>query len=393
MSGPKGTSYVVVSPEELARREAAGLRARLIAQRSQIRLLEASAGPDLVKEVGQAPAVDLAAELAQLRLVEGQLSAHQGLLEEAVRQRYRNVALEAMRTEVQELQLRIDLDRASHMTARPSGGSEPRQPARSEVEDARLARTLTTAATLPAAQQEQVHVVLRSLAEARGAGHVSRATMLTTHLETLVEGLLRKARIRQALETDIRRLKACFAEVADAATRTDDEGLPGEVASAVAALDAASDREQLDMARSQLDQLRQRCRAAEDRAFVLRQAIEVLGELGYSVGEGEPVDDVRPFIVTSPRWPRHALQFVMRPDLAAFNTVPMAVAETDARDDVAFERATCEDLARLRSEFTRRGVVSELYHETPAAQLPMRRASSIAKRAAKTARRGREASK
>ncbi|MGN6302631.1 MAG: hypothetical protein ACTHN8_16235 [Angustibacter sp.] len=392
MSGPKGTSYEVVSPAELARREAEGLRSQLTQRRAQLAVLQAEAGADVVAATGAAPAIDLDGDLEQLRATSARLSAYETRLRDAVQDRRVAVAMREMAADANALDLHLDLPvpgSRRHSDASTASDAVARSDAASDAAlEGRLARALAAAAGLPDREQSEVRAALASVAEARRAGDSARAALLVTHVETVVDRLTRANRAVEAVRADVRALQDELALVSDQAAASDD--LSQAVARVAADLAAATTGSQVDGARRAIAALKERCRVAQDRRFVLQQSIEVLQELGYSVEAGEPVEGVQPFVVTSGRWPRHALQLVMRPDQAAFNTAPMALTDTDARDDVAFERATCDDLERLRAGLRRRGVVAELSHEVPAGQLPVRRASDAARRAATRAQKARE---
>ena len=188
-----------------------------------------------------------------------------------------------------------------------------------------------------------------------------------TEIEARVTRAASRHRGRQALA---RRQRAVEAEFGDLTVG----GSAEAAAEVLQRVREATDEPAVDRLVGELRGLRARATAVADRSFAITQAAEVLRALGYHVDQDEPADNgTSRMVATSARWPRHGLRLVFRSDQPGIHSSPMALSATDARDDVAFEEASCTDIGRLRAELERRGVTTRMTHHVPPGQLAVRR--------------------
>lgn len=336
MSGPKGASYRVVSEAELRRRAAEAARARVRACSQQIDELLLVAGRDAAR-AGRRPVLGARSDDPQALAAEER--AGQEYLErlrQVVAERRRSVAAAHLSAALGTLDIRIDF------TATPSGRTptpSPRPDQRARL-DALASRLVDVDdADLPALTES-----IRAAAAALDSADAGRAAQVVAAVQGRVADALHRAEDRAAF---VLRREALTREFADVP--------PGDPA----AVAAASDDLGLARARTLLQAARDRLRRAADQDFVVDQAAQALRALGYRV-EAQPGAGLDTLVARKDSWPHHGLRLFFPESEAAFTTVPEAYGATDARDDAAFERATCGDVDALVARLTAGGVPTEL---------------------------------
>jgi hypothetical protein len=219
-----------------------------------------------------------------------------------------------------------------------------------------------------------------------------RALAILAEVEARASATASEARAREVLAGRVRELEYVYADLAASESETAEQAR--ELLSGLRRLRHRAD---VESAAQELAQLSQRHRAEADRRFAIEQATAVLREMGYTVDldlDGAPGGDGAILAnAFSPRWPRHGLQVVFRGDKPSLHTVPVAIGDTDRRDDVAFEESSCRAVDELRDGLTRRGLSTEVVNRTAPDVLPVRRLVAATTRrsttTAKVARNGR----
>nr|NLI49210.1 hypothetical protein [Propionibacterium sp.] len=338
MSGPKGASYRVVSEAELRRRAAEAARARVRACAQQVEELLLVAGHDAVK-AGRRPA--LAARSDALDALAAEERAGQEYLErlrQVVAERRRSAAAAHLTAALGTLAIDIDFT-ATHSRRTPTPTPKPDQRARLDALASRLVDV--DDGDLPALTE-----AIRAAAAALDTADAGRAAQIVAAVQLRVSDALHRAQDRAALAVRRAALAREFADV------------PPDDPAAVAAA-AASDEHGLARARTLLQAARDRRRRAADQEFVVDRAVDALRALGYRV-EAQHGGGLDTLVARKDAWPHHGLRLFFPESEPAFTTVPEAYGATDARDDAAFERATCGDVDALVARLTAGGVPTEL---------------------------------
>ena len=338
MSGPKGASYRVVSEAELRRRAAEAARARVRACAQQIEELLLVAGRDAAR-AGRRPA--LAARPDAPEALAAEERAGQEYLErlrQVVAERRRNAAIAHLTAALGTLDIRLDL------TAARSGRTPT--PTRTPDQRARLDALASRLVDVDDAERPALTESIRAAVATLDTADAGRAAQAVAAVQTRVADALHRAEDRAAFARHREALAREFADVP-----------PGDPAAVAAA--AASDDLGLARARTLLQAARDRLRRAADQDFVVDQAAQALRALGYRV-EAQHGAGLDTLVARKDSWPHHGLRLFFPESEAAFTTVPEAYGATDARDDAAFERATCGDVDALVARLTAGGVPTEL---------------------------------
>jgi hypothetical protein len=379
MSGPKGIGYQVVSTEELARREAERIRTRVLT-----RLRQAREGSGRTVDLGASPDVSRIATmaLANLRHLEQEVERYASAVTEAVAAARVAEGLRRLRGSGSEIARSVQLEVSGK--ARPkvepveaADGSEDLTPDRLRARAQQAAETALSHGVEPG----QVEGLLAPVEKCLAGGDLRRAGLLVTQLEASVVADVRAARGLARLE---RLRQDCLARHA-AVTGDEADRLRER-------LRAATDAEQVTQIGLELDRLAEADDKEADRLFVLRAAREALETLGYRVEVDQAAPDVPRFTATRADWPRHGLNLLFPEGSSTFHTAPVAFAETDPRDDVAFEAASCADLTQLEAALAAQGVLTERVHEKQPGELPVRREvhTGASRRRTRNAERSRE---
>ena len=351
MSGPKSVSYRVESAEERARRELAEARAAQRTVRERVERLIAQAGGDAAR-AGKAPRVMATDEIDTVRAQTAALLAHAERLDRVILDR--SVARATAQVQAALGAVAVDLDIAVPV-AEPARTADPDVRREAGLED-----VVSHLATLPEA--ERAPLVARVLAAQEELTRVSpaRAIQIIASLRGAVADALRADAARASFERRRRALELEFADVL--------QTVPGSGAM----LAAASDDATLQAARRQLSEERERLDREADRRFVLAQAMAALRDLGYRVEakEGPGFDEL---VARNDSWRHHGLRLVLPVGQSTFVSVPQAYGATDVRDDVAFERASCADVASMCSALAAGGVTTQVVSGLPPGQRPLRR--------------------
>lgn len=357
MSGPKGASYTVVSEAELRRRAVEEARARVRACARQIDEQLLLAGHEAAK-VGRRPA--LAARATTVAALNDEERTGQEYLERlraVVAERSRGAAAAQLTASLAGLRIAVDFapaPAAPAPTAFATGTPDHR---------ARLAALAQRLPEVGGADRGDLAARLRTVADALPTADAGRAAQLVAAFETRVADALHRAADRASFE---RRREALAREFADVP--------PGDPAAR--ALATASDDHDLGRARTLLVAVREQLHRAADQDFAVAQAAAVLQALGYRV-DTEPGRGVDVLVARKDAWPHHGLRLLFPESEAAFTTVPEAYGATDARDDVAFERASCRDLNALVAQLSTQGVHAELRLQRAPGAVPLRRIGAV----------------
>lgn len=358
MSGPKGIAYRVVSAEELLRRETDDFRRRIDARCALLLVLRAEVGRTVCENVGVAPSRDASLMvLDEMRQFERDLTRHEEALREAFSVERAHAASAALKSQVASLKLTVDVGMTTPPRARESATS-----LEAKGLQRRFQRALEVASQLADSDlQGRVRGIAEDVTTALGSDDVGRGGQLVTHLEQVVTAATRQARAKALLESEVGKVELQYS------------ALDPEVAGlALVELREAKTLAQVAACARGLAKLDESRRAERDRRFVMEQSLEVLREMGYVV-DIDPGEATNTVVATSDRWPHHGLQLAFRSDRANVHTAPLAFDETDSRDDIAFEEATCQDLDAMRTKLAERGVATDMFHHVPAGGLGVRR--------------------
>lgn len=367
MSGPKGASYRVVSEAELRRRAVEAARARVRACATQVEEMLILASEDATR-AGRRPALrghsNLMADLAE---EERAGLAYLERLREVVAERRRDAVAAQLTASLADLRISIDL-------ATPSVGSQQtgsqartvagRTPSQRDRLDALAVRLVEVGQDDQPAMTES----LRTVAAALDAADAGRAAQLVSAFESRLAEALHRTQRQASLE---RRRAVLAQEFADVP--------PSDPASLTVA--AASDDLGLTRAREQLVAARDRRRRAEDQDFVVAQAADALRALGYRV-ECQAGAGIDSLVARKDSWPHHGLRLLFPESEPAFTTIPEAYGNTDARDDIAFERASCGDVKAVVTRLTHSGVPTEFRLTRAPGGVPVRHVAPVEQPAA-----------
>lgn len=357
MSASRGIAYRVVSAEELLRRETDDFRRRLDARCALLQVLRAEVGRTVCESVGVAPSRDSSLMvLNEMRQFETELTRHEKTLREVAAAERAHAASAVLKSQVASLKMTVDV-----AVTTPSRARERTTPREAPGLQQRLQRVLEVASQLADRDlQGQVREMAEDVTTALGSDDVGRGGQLVTHLEQVVTAAARQSRAKALVESEVVKVELQYS------------ALDPEVAGpALLELRGAKTLAQVEACARGLAKLDENRRAESDRHFVMEQSLEVLREMGYVV-DIDPGEATNTVVATSDRWPHYGLQLAFRSDLASVHTAPLAFDETDSRDDIAFEEATCRDLDAMRTKLAVRGVNTDLFHHVPAGALAIR---------------------
>lgn len=364
MSGPKGASYTVVSEAERRRRAVAAARNRLESALARLNELQAQAGSDAVR-VGLAPRAvagdDVAAIEARIKAV----AEHCDRLEVVVKERRIAAATREMAASLEGFTLDFIATSSSITTAAaPTENVAARRGALVATLD-NLARHVSE---LPDSERPEFVDRLRRVRSTLDELDQPRAAQAVSALRGAVAEALHREAARASFERRRLDLAQEFADVtaSEPALLTSIERAVDDVALAQVRTRLAAGRERLD-------------RAADQR-FVLTQAADALRMLGYrvEVAEGDGTDAL---VACKDDWRHHGLRLLFPQGQAAFSSTPEAYGDTDARDDLAFEQASCRDVDALLDKLQQAGVRTRLrVHHAPGTVRVRRAAASGARR-------------
>ncbi len=362
MSGPKGASYVVVSEAELRRRAVAAARDRLAVVQARLRELQARAGADAVR-AGRAPSLSVRDDIGAIDALVRTVTEHCERLEQVIRERRIANALSQLSTSLSG----FTVDLSVTVRARTTTTSTATTGAASTDRRAGLLVTLDDlarrSAELPDAERAAFARRLQAVRDGVDGPDPARAAQAVGSLRGAVAEALHREAERVSFD---RRRQMVASEFADVS------------ASDLDAWDAwlqAPDDVALAGVRARLEAARERQRRAADQQFAVTQAAEVLRSLGYRVDvtDGDGVDAL---VARKDAWQHHGLRLLFPEATAAFSSTPESYGDTDPRDDVAFEEASCRDVDALLATLATRGVRAELrVHHQPGA-VNVRRATT-----------------
>lgn len=345
MSGPKGATYAVVSEAELRRRRVAAARERLGVAGERLAVLEEQAR-SCGATAGLAPSLHVADDEEALAERLAAVTQHCDRLEAIIARRRVEVVLEQLGSTLEG----FHLDLSATASSVPPGVDVGADRASLFVALDDLARKV---ATLCDGEREQLVVQLRAARAEAETADAARAAQAVGSLRSEVADALRREAGRVAFEGRRRALATEFADV----TPRDPES--------AAVLAAARDEAGLASARRVLEAARDRLARAADQEFAVAQAAEALRALGYRV-EVTDGDGVETLVARKDAWRHHGLRLLFPAGQAAFSSTPEAYGDTDVRDDVAFERASCSDIDALLVALADRGVPSAIQvHKAP----------------------------
>lgn len=327
MSGPKGASYDVVSAEELRRRTIAAARARVTAMEHTIAALEETAGVEAAHAGGRPTFHRASDDVADLERQEATGQQYAAELRRIIARRQVQEAHTALVHSLAD----IGLSLAPTHTAE----TEP----------------MTTSANADESLRQRLTAVAERLAETSDADRVHLTGVVTALAERL--DTMNPAQAAQAIDalrgTVAQAIRAQRSQLAFAEARY---ALAQEYADVDATSDAwryfahAVDGTSLAVARTQLRQAREEAKKAADQDFTVRQAAAALEALGYRV-EASVNNGYDTLTARKASWPNHGLRLHFPEAEALFVSTPVAFGHTDARDDVAFERSSCADVADM----------------------------------------------
>lgn len=375
MSGPKGYSYTVVSPAELARREVEAIRGRCTALRDRLAALDVDAR-QLTGKPLSVPRPPRGDGVEEWRRSEERLRALVGTagdeLAGARREAWATGLLARSATLAGQVSVEL-IDRAATPAPRPAKAT-PADEVRASV-----ARALAVAAGL-ADRDLQEQLVRRSeeVAALLGAADVTGARGRLAVLQAEVQEAGRAQRRVAAVEQRRQQLDVALA------------GIAGDEALALRARSrTASDAECADL-ELRLAELRVRVAAEADRAFVVRQAAEVLHELGYPVDAAFTVDVLAGRAALTGVPDDEAIAGVRLQLLAGRSqliTNAVGFDDQPTSEDVELEEAFCGQQGELRAGLRDRGVSTELVHARPIGEIPVERVGRMRSGQAAGARR------
>ncbi|WP_327635067.1 hypothetical protein OHB24_34460 [Kribbella sp. NBC_00482] len=379
MSGSTGFRYQVVSAAEQRRRAADAVRARVQARRSTVLMLRASVEPAAAKQVRETRAKSLdRADMSRLVQIESELAVEEQALLQAHAQSRVDRARDMVSVELQALQvalpsLRFRLSSEEAASRRSTG--QPKEADPVDVLAGRVEAVLGIALGL----DESIQADLQKLAQVvtdRDAGY-AKAQSFLTELETRITGAIRRQRAKERQERQAQELRYEYAVLLDS------DSDPGRRARAIVdGLRVDDDLAKVAAALKVLDQHRTR---EADRRFTLDQAGAVLREMGYSV-DLDPSDSggATVAMASTPDWPHHGLKLVFPEEAPDVHTIPVAFDDTDGRDDLGFDRSSCDQVDKLMDRLGDRGIPTDMtYRNEPGKLAPQRqlRRTAIQKQA------------
>jgi hypothetical protein len=306
--------------------------------------------------------------LDDMRQFDTELTRHEEALREAFSVERAHAASAVLKSQVASLKLAVDV--AVTTTSRVRESTTSREATGLQR---RLQRALEVASQLADSDlQGQVRGIAEDVTTALGSDDVGRGGQLVTELEQVVTAAARTARARALVESEVTKVELQYSALD-----------PVVAGPALAELRAAMTLSQVAACARGLAKLEESRRAESDRRFVLEQSVDVLREMGYVV-DIDPGQGSNTVVATSDRWPHHGLQLAFRSDRASMHTAPLAFDETDSRDDIAFEEATCQDLDTMRTELAARGVTTDMFHHVPAGGLAILHESRKARKRSKS---------
>jgi len=355
MSGEKAHRARVVSAEELHRRDVAAAQARCLALRDQLAALAARVEGDV-----RSPRNTRLEDLGRLQSTERDLHFAIRDAKAALSLQQSRARLELVATTLpSEATREVTLGLAVPASTTPSQEKLGRLLSRlAEVESQvvleAIARRVSSAASLPEPQ-------------------LQRALLELNHEVT---GEVKRQRVRDRCRTDAEAEALKIAHV------------DGELADELRErAQAVVDQSALTSLRTDVQMLLQEAEREANAAFITRQAMLVMEELGYAVDE--PFELVERhsdgFLARREDLPTHALQVSVDPAAGVLQTRMVAIGDTSAADDLRAESATCGDALALAQRLSSHGVEAEtVFHRAPG-ELPVPKTPKAAPRRRKRA--------
>jgi hypothetical protein len=383
-----GSSYRVVSAEELARRALAASRARCGALEERLTLARAEAaalGARALDTVDQPRGNSLEAWEAYERVLAGDVDRSQSLVEVSRRAMW----ADQMSAQLQTFSLDVHFDLGGDPT--PDVGPASEAAEQSVADDARtkvqnsLEHALRVASGIDdvAAREQAVssaREILAGLAD-DPAGARARLSLLRSGIEA--------ALAEQELGHHIRRQAEALAVEAAGIVGIEPQDLQA-LQELAASVRSAHD---LDLARSRVDVVRAETTAELDRRFVIDQTAKALARMGYVVGEEFVTSALNGrAVVQPPGLPGHGLELDFertRPWIIT-ETVSVTGHEADVRsDDSAAVAQACDDVDALAATLAGAGVALTRSHTLDFGEVPVRLVATQERASDRSAARGR----
>jgi hypothetical protein len=363
-------SYQVVSAAEIQRREVAAALARAQFRHAAIIALLVSAGPRVRSKLAEPPTPTRGMTVAELQNTERALDSFEHAVRRAVTDERTAAAHTAFQEQMAQLTPTIDQTRLRRFKPKPQ---DVRSDAGSAIQpDSDLTRRLDQALRRAATIAEPTMIDdLARLAEqvTAKASTPAAARHYLAEIESRVTRAVREHEAREAVAHRRREIELASCDLA-----IGDTDVAREAATILEQVSRADDDHALRQMEGELRSLRIRQTAVADRRFAVDQATAVLREMGYHVeADDTTAGEAIPLMASSAQWPRYGLQIVFRTDRPGIHSSPVAFDVTDARDDVAFEEATCADIGRLRDELAHRGVTTEMTRHVSPGTLTVQR--------------------
>jgi hypothetical protein len=359
VSHATGSSYVVVSAEEIRRRALAEVRTRCGAVRDQILAVQAEA-----KQLGGS--VD--GLRPEPRGEDLQLwQAHEAALSRLLTRSREELASARQHVWAEEISRQVGLDEGGISLEIGLGSPRPerrRTDADGHVESLRvsLEHALSVAARI---ENDTERRRLTELARSTSSLATTDPTMASAHLSRL------RTEVDEALrdQDTAARIRRRADELALAAA-----GIPGDEAAAFAvSVRGMKSSSALDAAESQLAELRQRANAEEDRRYVVEQTAAALRRLGYEVGEEFVASALSGrTLVRPPTLPGYGIELDFQPGQSRLLTETVAL-DADDSGDVAAQKAGCAAVDALDHELAGAGVQLRRDHTLPPGEVRMQR--------------------
>ncbi|MEU4191540.1 hypothetical protein AB0E69_06565 [Kribbella sp. NPDC026611] len=360
MSGSAGFGYQIVSAEELRRRAIEAAMARVNARLTAVTILRAEVGKTAAARVSATRISRLeTADVERLNDLDNTLAAEERALVAAAESVRSERAKQALEREIDALQVALPT-----MRFRGTAREAPRPTAKSGTGEQlahRVDAVLELAVRLDASFQADIRKLAGVVTDGRSSS--ARALGFLTEMEARVTQGLKRQQIAQRRAERTRELTYEYAVLLASDTAQ------GEQAQALIAQLPDGD---LDGAVRALRDLELRRTRQADQRFAVDQATAVLREMGYGV-DVEPSTGATVAMVSGADWPHHGLKVVFPADAEGVHTIPVAFENTDARDDAAFDKSTCDAIDQLRDGLSDRGVPTTLTYQRPPGELPVQR--------------------
>lgn len=384
MSGPKGFSYTVSSPELIrvqavssARSQCAALWQQLSAEVTQVRALGGT-----VAGLDRPPRIADSVSAARAGAVAAEYERHV----QAVREQCRQARLAAVARSFADhlpaqVVAHIDLvwrlvpaDRPAVSARSGAGEANPSRPADQQATSAQV----RSVGSRVLAELTEVLDERRRTAWVRVVGELTDApdtTTLTLRRMRAVEQQVGECLREQARELQLRaeadQIALSIADLDnDAARRARTE------------LARVGDRAGLRIAAASARAAREQHQAELEREFVIEQTAQALRELGYEVDEGFRMAalDGQFVVATNERRPEHGLQFKFPVSGRSVLTNAVAIVDgTTSAQDTRAEEATCTHLGLVQSRVAQSGVSLVRVHAQPPGAVPIERRTDAAR--------------